>query len=178
VPAVLDAIVVRALDADPARRYANGNAMADALESFVVRPDPASATVATDSAMLRAATGAGASAGSIAAIAGAVAAPMQPPGAVAAPGRLAGRRGSPVIAGPLAVLSSSPSSWWALLVAALPGGDTGGLAVATTTPARPARRPRPRDRRHRAAYPEADRAPPPPPRQPRLGSPPGRPATR
>ena len=82
VPAALDAIVVRALDPDPARRYPNGNAMADALESFVLRPDPASATVATDSAMLRAATGAGASAGSIAAIAGAIAAPMHPPGAV------------------------------------------------------------------------------------------------
>ena len=133
VPAALDAIVVRALDPDPARRYPNGNAMADALESFVLRPDPASATVATDSAMLRAATGARGWRRS------------PPPGrsphrctrpVPSAPVRPAGRRASPVIAGPLAVLLVvAVVVVGALLVAALPGGDTGGLAVATTTPA-------------------------------------------
>ena len=136
VPAALDAIVVRALDPDPARRYPNGNAMADALESFVLRPDPASPTVATDSAMLHAAAdGADAAGGSIAAIAGAIAAPLHPPGAAAGPVRPAGRRASPLIAGPLAVLLVvAIVVVGALLVAALPGGDTGGLAVATTTP--------------------------------------------
>ena len=135
VPAALDSIVVRALDPDPARRYPNGNAMADDLESFVVRPDPSSPTVATDSAMLHAAAGGGASAGSIAAIAGAIAAPLHPPGIAPAPVRPAGRRASPIIAGPLAVLLVvAVVVVGALLVAALPGGDTGGLAVATATP--------------------------------------------
>ena len=136
VPATLDAIVVRALDPDPARRYPNGNAMADALESFVLRPDPASPTVATDSALLHAAAdGADAAGVSIAAAAGAIAAPLHPPGATAGPVPPAGRRASPLIAGPLAVLLVvAIVVVGALLVAALPGGDTSGLAVATTTP--------------------------------------------
>ena len=180
VPAALDSIVVRALDPDPTRRYPNGNAMADDLESFVVRPDPASPTVATDSAMLHAAAGAGASAGSTAAIAGAIAAPLHPPGIAPAPGRPAGRRASPVIAGPLAVLLVvAVVVVGALLVAALPGGDTGGLAVATTTPgptATPAATVRPTAtvRAPRRGRPRA----PPLPRLPRPGSPLGRPATR
>jgi hypothetical protein len=147
VPVALDAIVVRALDPDPARRYPNGNAMADALESFVLRPDPASPTVATDSAVLHAAAGAAdATPGSFAAAAGAIAAPLHPPGAAAAV-RPTSRRASPLIAGPLAVLLVvAIVVVGALLVAALPGGDAGGLAVATTTPSptsTPAATPRP-----------------------------------
>jgi len=136
VPAALDAIVVRALDPDPPHRYPNGNAMADALEAFVLRPDPGSPTVATDSAMLHAAAGGAALAGvgAVAAAAGAIAAPLQPPGAAGAV-RPAARRASPLIAGPLAVLLVvAIVVVGALLVAALPGGDAGGLAVATTTP--------------------------------------------
>ena len=52
VPAALDAIVVRALDPDPMRRYPTGNALASALEPIVARPDPSSPTVATDTAAL------------------------------------------------------------------------------------------------------------------------------
>ena len=40
----MDALVVRALDPDPARRYPNGNAMAAALEPLIARPDPTSPT--------------------------------------------------------------------------------------------------------------------------------------
>ncbi len=40
-PAALDAVVVRALDPDPLRRYPNGSALATALELIVTRPDPA-----------------------------------------------------------------------------------------------------------------------------------------
>ena len=122
----------------PIRRAAipNGNAMADALESFV--PAPRSRQRDRRDRQRDAscrATGAGASAGHRA-IAGSIAAPLHPPGAVPAPGRSAGRRASPVIAGPLAVLLVvAVVVVGALLVAALPGGDTGDLAVATTTPA-------------------------------------------
>ena len=56
VTAALDAIVVRALDPDPARRYQNGNAFAAALEPLVAYPDPASPTVLTDTSTLVAAT--------------------------------------------------------------------------------------------------------------------------
>jgi Serine/threonine protein kinase len=52
VPAALDAIVIRALDPDPARRYPNGNALATALEPLVAYPDPSSPTVGTDTAGL------------------------------------------------------------------------------------------------------------------------------
>ena len=40
IPGSLDAVVRRALDPDPARRFENGNAIAAALEPLVVRPDP------------------------------------------------------------------------------------------------------------------------------------------
>ena len=54
IPAALDAVVVRALDPDPARRFASGVAMAAALEPIVSRPDPASPTVGVPTATLAA----------------------------------------------------------------------------------------------------------------------------
>src|SRR4029077_9775987 len=54
VPASLDAIVMRALDPDPAQRFDNGNAMAAALEPIVAHPDPASPTTSVDSAVIAA----------------------------------------------------------------------------------------------------------------------------
>ena len=153
VPAALDAIVVRALDPDPARRYPNGNAMAAALEPFVLRPDPASPTVAyrqrdawprapRQSRRLR----------STAAVAGALAPPLhtarcrlRPAGVSPGPARLAGHRGSAARAagrgggrrrGPVRRI-------------ACPGGDTGGW---------PRSPPRRRDRRRTPAA-TADRPP-------------------
>ncbi len=54
IPAALDALVIRALDPDPARRFASGVAMASALEPIVSRPDPSSPTVGISSATLAA----------------------------------------------------------------------------------------------------------------------------
>lgn len=42
--AAMDALVVRALDPDPALRYPDGNAMAAALEALIAPPDPTSPT--------------------------------------------------------------------------------------------------------------------------------------
>lgn len=120
VPAALDAIVVRALAADPARRYPNGNALATALEPLVAYPDPSSPTVGTDTRML---------------VAGA---PPLRPGPLVRPSVRpiptgAVRRAPPAIAGPLAVLLVVVAVvTGALIVAALPG--PGGLAVASATP--------------------------------------------
>src|SRR5207344_2968652 len=58
VPAALDAVVVRALDPDPLRRYANGSAMATALETAIGTPDASSPTVAVDTGTLVAASAA------------------------------------------------------------------------------------------------------------------------
>ena len=63
IPAALDAVVVRALDPDPARRFASGVAMAAALEPIVSRPDPASPTVGVPTATLAAGAAAVAAAG-------------------------------------------------------------------------------------------------------------------
>src|SRR6476469_9945335 len=52
IPAALDAVVVRALDPDPLRRYPNGSAMATALETAIGTPDPSSPTVAVDTGTL------------------------------------------------------------------------------------------------------------------------------
>src|SRR6185295_17176811 len=46
IPAALDAVVVRALDPEPLRRYANGSAIATALEPAIGYPDPSSPTIA------------------------------------------------------------------------------------------------------------------------------------
>ena len=53
----MDALVVRALDPDPARRYPDGNAMAAALEVLIARPDPTSPTGRFDAREHRVATG-------------------------------------------------------------------------------------------------------------------------
>ena len=123
VPAALDAIIARALDPDPARRYPNGNVMATALEPLVAYPDPSSPTVRTDSAMLVA------GAAGIAAAATAAAAPGIPGPARHGPPR----RAPGAIAGPLVVLLVVVAVVaGALFVAALPG--PAGLAVASATP--------------------------------------------
>ena len=128
IPAALDAIVVRALDPDPAGRYPNGNAMAEALEPLVAFPDAASPTVATDTAALRAAAPATAS----------TAPPMTPdPGVVVAPvvRTVRSRRAPAAIAGPLAVLLIVAAVvGGALVVAMLPGPGDAGTAVASATP--------------------------------------------
>jgi eukaryotic-like serine/threonine-protein kinase len=158
-PAALDAVVLRALDPDPARRYPSGNAMAAALEPIVARPDPASPTMAVPTATLMAgaatagavgAVGAGGVAGGVSqpantiasmggAAQGAVAPPLRPatPGGVArraAPPSL--RRASPAIAGPFLVLIVvAVIVAGGLLVASLPGpSDPAIAALATTTP--------------------------------------------
>ncbi len=143
IPAALDAVVVRALDPDPARRFANGVAMAAALEPIVSRPDPASPTVSVPTATL-----AGAATVAAAAAAPAVlATPLRPPSA-AGPVRPAGvspvRRASPVIAGPIFVLVVvAVVVVGGLFVASLPGrADSGVAALATKTP-KPTRTPTP-----------------------------------
>jgi serine/threonine-protein kinase len=129
VPAALDAIVVRALDPDPAKRYPNGNAMAAALESLAAYPDPSSPTVATVTAARPAAAPAP------------LAPPLRPGPALAAEEAARGSRIGRTLVGPLAVLLIVASVVvGALLVAALPGRDDGGIAVATTSP-RPTRTP-------------------------------------
>ena len=152
VPAALDAIVVRALDPEPDRRYPNGQAIAAALEPLVTRPDPGSPTVATDTAALAgaaAATAAGAAGAADAAAGGErpAARPASPPepmvplrpaavgGLPAAPmGLGAVRRAPPVIAAPLVVLMIVIGVVTAaLLLAALPGGAPRGVAFASPT---------------------------------------------
>ena len=163
IPAALDALVVRALDPDPARRFASGAAMASALEPIVSRPDPSSPTVGIPTATLAAgaaaiaaggaavvgAAGAGTGGAGAAVVAAPLAAapPMRPPSA-SNPARPVGatsvRRASPAIAGPLFVLVVVAAVVaGGLFVASLPGGvDSGAVALATTTP-KPTRTPRP-----------------------------------
>jgi serine/threonine-protein kinase len=135
IPGALDAIVVRALDPDPARRYANGSAIAAALEPFVAQPDPSSPTVAFDGTALAAGAG-------FAPPAAPVAPPLRPASAspvipAARPGR---RRASPAIAGPLVVLLLVVAVvGGGIALAALPGRD-GAIAVASASP-RPTRTP-------------------------------------
>ena len=104
IPAALDAIVIQALDPDPGRRYANGNAMAAALEPMVAYPDPASPTVATNTAMLVAGTVV--SAGAAATVsAGAAAAPTAEPAAEPAAGSVAAGAASISVAAGAASIS-------------------------------------------------------------------------
>ena len=93
VPATLDAVVVRALDPDPARRYPNGNVLAAALERIGDQPDPASPTVATDTAALQA--GAAAAAAGVAAAGAGSALPMAPIAPEASGSTFAARRPPP-----------------------------------------------------------------------------------
>ncbi len=140
VPAALDAVVVRALDPDPSRRYPNGQSIAAALEPLLSQPDPSSPTVATDSAML--------ASGAAAAAVGAAGAPAPPappsrspaplrpmPIAKASAGIGSVRRAPPVIAAPLIVLTIVVGVVAAaLLLAALPGrAGPGGVAFASPT---------------------------------------------
>jgi serine/threonine-protein kinase len=166
VPAALDAVVVRALDSDPARRYPNGGAIALALEQAIGYPDPASPTVAVDRSVLAGAAAGAAAAGAAADLAipaavgmtgiarpGApadIAPPLRPPsagnfamagigpGGAAAVGRPA-RRPSPAIAGPLLILAAVGTVViGGLLLAALPGRETGlVLAPSSSATARP-----------------------------------------
>ena len=141
VPAALDAIVVRALDPDPAKRFPNGNAMAEALEPLVAYPDAASLTVATETAPI------------VAAAAPATpvlpAAPLVPElSAVAGPAvrTKRSRRTPAAIAAPLAVLLIVAAVvGGALVVAMLPAGGDRGTALASGSP-RPSRTPLATDR--------------------------------
>ncbi|MEA2611459.1 MAG: eukaryotic-like serine/threonine-protein kinase [Chloroflexota bacterium] len=135
VPAALEAIVVRALDPDPNRRFANGTAMAAALASIVSRPDPMSPTHSIDTGVLVAGA---------AALAGGGSAPaMRPDGTAAASSPMRPtmvRRPPRAIGAPLLVLVTVLALvGGALMVAAASGrDDAGGLAVAS-----PSHRPTP-----------------------------------
>jgi len=146
VPAALDAVIARALDPDPARRYPNGNVMATALEPLVAYPDPASPTVGTDTAVLAPP------------LRPMAAASMSPPA-----GRASARRAPRAIAASLGVLLIVVAVVaGALVVAALPGRT--GLAVASATPppsAGPTRTPTATLRPTQTAAPTPTRAPKP-----------------
>jgi eukaryotic-like serine/threonine-protein kinase len=155
VPAALDGIVVRALDPDPARRFANGNAMAAALEPIVARPDPSSPTVATDTAGLVAGAAA-------AAAAGASVPPMRPEPwsrPVSRTGRGAVRRPPTAIGAPLLLLLMVVAVVaGALLLAAVSGrGDAGAIALASPAP-RPTATPTPTARPTPTAAPDPTKA--------------------
>jgi serine/threonine-protein kinase len=147
VPMALDAIVVRALDPEPARRYPNGNAMAAALASSIGVPDPSSPTVAIPTAALVASAAAAGARSAEAATS--LAPPLRPAGAGGAALPFASgptiRRASPAIAGPLVVLLAVVAVVvGALFVASLSGGDgPGGLAAIASASTRPARTPSP-----------------------------------
>ena len=147
VPAALDAVVVRALDADPSRRFASGVAMAAALEPIVSRPDPGSPTVGVPTATLVAGAAAVAAAAPAGPAPAAAAPPLRPPaaGGPVRPVRINPvRRASPAIAGPLLVLVVVAAVVvGGLFVASLPGRvDSGAVALATKTP-KPTRTPSP-----------------------------------
>jgi serine/threonine-protein kinase len=155
IPPALDAVVVRALDPDPGRRYPNGGAVAAALEPVQAMPDPSSPTVVYDTRALLA----GATAMSAASE---LAPPLQPATRADAMGR-AGRRASPVIAGPLIVFGIVASVvLGGLLLAALPGRDGGLTALASHTP-RPTRTAVPTQRPTPTASPTPARTPTPTP---------------
>ena len=183
VPAALDAVVVRALDPDPLRRYPNGSAMATALETAIGTPDPSSPTVAVDTGTLVAASAAAramaggpgtpsagmSGGGGSASAAAMMAPPLRPPGAgLAFPSGTTARRPSPVIAGPLVVLLAVAAIVvGALFVASMSGRGGAGFLAAAASPTRaqtdrnrrPDRRPRPDRRRLR----HRSRPPSPPP---------------
>jgi serine/threonine protein kinase len=168
IPAALDAIVRRALDPDPERRYPNGNAIAAALETLVGRPDPASATAGYDTATLAAAAGSSVAASAARPVAAVERPPVAPPlrpGQVSAPPRTPGRsarRASPAIAGPLVVLVVVAAVvGGGLFIAALPGrGDTGSVALVSPSP-RATRTPSPRPTASPTPVPTSDPSPAP-----------------
>ncbi len=152
IPAALDVIVVRALDPDPAGRYANGSAMAAALASSIGVTDPSSPTVAIDTAALRAGAAAagalGGASGTVLASGSAVSAVSAGSAAALAPPLRPGtvglglassvtvHRASPAITGPLLILLAVVAVVVAAtLLASMPGrDDLGGLAVASGSP--------------------------------------------
>ena len=133
IPPALDAVVVRALQPDPERRYPNGGAIVAALEPVQAMPDPSSPTLAYDTRALLAGAGA----------ASEIAPPLQPAAQPRAAAARSGRRASPVVAGPLIVLGVVASVvLGGILLAALPGRNDGLSGSASQTP-RPTRTPAP-----------------------------------
>ncbi|MEO8570536.1 MAG: serine/threonine-protein kinase [Chloroflexota bacterium] len=146
IPAALDAIVVRALDPDPERRYPSGNAMAAALEPIVSRPDPSSPTVATDTATLVA--GAAGAAAAAAASTSAAAPPLSPNDTPRRAATAAVRRAPRAVAGPMVVLLVVVALVaGAFAAAVLSGrGDPGAIALVSPSTLRtptPTARPTP-----------------------------------
>ena len=152
-PADLDAVVIRALDPDPAARYPSGGAMAAAIEAIPAVVDPAGSTTVVRGAPPAAATSAPAQSPPARGPSGpAPPAPVRPP-ATARPSRAARRgrralRGRPpgVLVAPLLVLACVTAVVGAGLgLATLPhkGSDADLLAVASASPT-PSRRPTPK----------------------------------
>jgi tRNA A-37 threonylcarbamoyl transferase component Bud32 len=137
IPAELDAVVRRALAPDPADRYANGNAMAAALESVVQAVDDSSPTtiMATPTISGEPASRAGRDAASTRARAR--------PRAAAKPRSARGGSGRSARSGvAVALLALLGIAGGAMIVAALPGGvrpvatvAASEAAVTTPTPA-------------------------------------------
>ena len=144
VPTALDAVVTRALDPEPLRRYANGSAIATALEQAIGYPDPSSPTIAVPvAAPALAMAGASIAASQPAALG--VARPGALPDGIVPPlaparggpptGGRGGRRASPVIAGPLVVLMAVAAVvGGGVLLAALPASDNGTAAILAPSP--------------------------------------------
>ncbi len=124
----MDALVVRALDPDPARRYPDGNAMAAALEALIVRPDPTSPTGRFDTREVLAAAAGGGSAATVS--------PSRPGTRGPALALSSVRRTSAAAVGPLAVfLSAAVVVAGAIYIASLSGRDgPGGIAVDSAGP--------------------------------------------
>ena len=162
VPVALDAIVRRALDPDPMRRYENGNAIAAALEPLVSRPDPATVTAAPDPAVVVAASLPPAS---VAASGPTAAPPLRPapPSTHVVPAasarRRSGRRATTAVAGPLVVLVAvALVVTGGLLIAALPNPDDPGRIAAGASP-RATRAPTPKPTARPTATPDPTPAP-------------------
>jgi tRNA A-37 threonylcarbamoyl transferase component Bud32 len=179
IPAALDAVVVRALDPEPLRRYANGSAIATALEQVIAYPDPSSPTIAVPvpAAALAAPIGAAAQPAALGiarpgASPDGIVPPLEPGRGGPPSGGRGGRRASPVIAGPLVVLTAVAAIvGGGVLLAALPASDNGTAAIvspspkASKTPA-PTATPRPTPRPTPTPAPTAKPTPTPAPPQP------------
>ena len=179
IPAALDAVVVRALDPEPLRRYANGSAIATALEQVIGYPDPSSPTIAVPvpAAALAAPIGAAAQPAALGiarpgASPDGIGPPLEPGRGGPPSGGRGGRRASPVIAGPLVVLTAVAAIvGGGVLLAALPASDNGTAAIvspspkASKTPA-PTATPRPTPRPTPTPAPTAKPTPTPAPPQP------------
>ena len=165
VPAALEEIVVRALDPEPDRRFANGGALEAALETLVIRPDPVSPT-----------TLAGPTVAPPLAPAAASAIAAGPPADGTRP--WIARRPSPAVAAPLAVLLSVlVVVGGAMVVAAMPRLVDSVGAITSPTPrptprATPTPRPTPKSTPKPTAKPTPKPTSAPTPRSaPTAGSP-------